>query len=171
MVRCFDFRSVGRNFGTRHDAGAARSDGQHDYPGRCCMRTGKNTDQRRMRRKDHGSPDPSGRASLRPLAGRRLRLVPIDAVRNGVRMTGRTPATPNVIECGASALAITSTGSQASRTVVAWPPGPSAVPLAASIASQRVASFAAACARRLRAAANPSVPSQVHWQARVSLPE
>lgn len=171
MVRCFDFRSVGRNFGTWHDAGAARSDGQHDYPGRCCMRTGKNTDQRRMRRKDHGPPDASGRASLRPLAGRRLRLVPIDAMITGVRIIARAPPMPNVIECGATARAITSTGGQTSRTGVAWPPEPSAVRRAASTASRRVASFAAACARRLRAAANPSVPSQVHWQARVSLPE
>ena len=86
VARYRDFRLAGRDLGPRYDACSDSSAGEHDHAGCGCLRRGTNADQRRMRRKDDGPPDAPGGASMCSLAGRRLRLVPIDAIGIGVRV-------------------------------------------------------------------------------------
>jgi hypothetical protein len=85
MASCRNLHLDDRDLSSRHDARAASSIGEPDHAGRGGLRSGQNADQRCLRCKDDGAPDPPRRTKVPPLARRCLCDVPIGAARIGVR--------------------------------------------------------------------------------------
>jgi hypothetical protein len=87
---CCWLRLVGRDIRASYDARADSSAGRHDFANCRRLRPGQDNGERCVRGKNHHSPDPPRRPQVCAMAGRRLRLVRVNATELvGLEQTGR----------------------------------------------------------------------------------